>query len=1665
MARIELNIVALGDFSSVDAQIKALQAQVVALNKNIAGVGLSSNLTKELNSASAAFSNTLLSTGQFTKSTVQLTTETQKFGQALEKGKLSLKQYYDIVSKNSGSATNSVKQLAIEQTKLQNSVIMSDPSKKGFYSVFTPTTINQIADATKIAANQQNIYNIAVNKGTQELINWGKNTQWAGRQLTVGLSVPLMIFGNQAATTFKELNEQLVRLQKVYGNGIVTPSKTEIDSISKDVTNLAKTLASSMGVAVKDTAAMAADLAATGKTGNDLVVATREAMRLSKLGELDTQAAMQATVSLQNVYKLSTEDLTKSINFLNAVENQTSTSLQDLVDGIPRVGPIVQQLGGSFKDTAVMMVAMKEAGVPAAQSANAIKSALASLINPTKAARDAFGEYNINLAGIAKVTNGNPVQMFLLLQKALKDLEPLAQSQLIEKLFGKFQQARIQALVTNLGAATSQTKTAFDLMSANSEQLSTLAEKEMKTATESVSGKYKIALETFRANLIPVGEKIVEITTSLLNFGNSVADVFGKLPGPMKSILGIAAIGTVFAGPIIMLTGLMANFIGYITKAVFNLKQLATGGKTLGQLLTPEIIASQQAAQLFGTGILNDVEAVSLLNQAIKNLTVTMQGLVGTMEASAGLSAVAGAAATRGVPNNLRNPFRPPGMAAGGYVPGTGNTDSFPALLMPGEAVIPKGPAQQYQSFISSMIDGKLPKFEEGTPYAKRFGNIFGPNAKQFESKTYLGGGSTNEGYLSNVTGTHNLIMQQIAERKAEAEALKNIETAGSAPLRFYGGTRNGQPTTERPAELQGAAQMSLEMHGLPGERDKLQAIVEAAIAKYDLTGSQASNISGDHLLNLGHVQGAEYEEYKGAKRKVWEASNLRTTSGAENKGFEYLNRSGPLGDSFRAALGNTFGAKEPGGAEAAAAIAAGKQPLTKLEQSIFIQAINALEYQVSRGALKNYPALKTAYVARDVMQARVSGNQGLTQDLSTLIISDKVIAQATAKNKAAGKKIGAAVEQGVKEQLGIRSPSTKGILIGESIDQGIKIGLEKGAPQVYAEAEKIGASTYESMAKESTGNGRFSRLRSLAMKPNGGMNMLGRFGTGSAMMMAAPMLTSMLPQNAATNAISTTSSFAGMGMMFGGYGAAAGAAIGLATSGIKLLIEMEKQHKAEATATFTASASAVKMFGGAVAGATTPTGNLDSVLDSLLPKTQKTVDAVQSFVTEINKLKKDDPMSIILKKVKDASDSDSAGKIARAFATTQMAINGMNPEQAQKMIDLYMAAAGYSGASVQAPTTESATKKFLDNANKETYKLIPTRGGVARIATGQEVDAKAVKDLVNVVTTASPNFAQYKSQLDGIAASKNNTVQATQKYASAIRKENPELATNIVSLAKMKLNLSEITPVLTLMSKNPKSPLLTQVLEAAQKGDTAGLAKGLGLVNTELEKLFKLNPSGVPGTPPVPTGYTDPSAKVTAKYKDLINFENKRISLLEKTNTLMNQQNQAAQDAIDLATKQTDLQGQIRKAIAGGDYLQANMLRQQMTGNVDAYNQKIVAGKNDTTISTLRQQLADFQDQLAQGKDPGKKAAAQLKANTLAASIEKYQVGSVTMPSAVSYGPTTQLGSSSNNVPAINVVVNANGLSPDQATIVARNAIEKALSDAGIKASASARKTSVGGK
>ncbi len=643
---IVTNITATANFSSLTAQLQAVTSQLLKLQATT--IGLNKNLTSQVGVMNRQFDETMRSTGQFARHFVTLTSDVSKFGQNLDSGRMKLGDYFRTWQGHTRKTSSLVRDLAKQQVMLENAIIQPlGKNAQGLmqYNVMVQSGLDATKNKSALLRQELSIMNKVMNDGANQLINWGKNTQWAGRQLTVGLTVPLAAFGMAAAKAFRQADEELVRLTKVYG-GLTATSSADLLKVRKDVAALSRELASGLGANFTETIALAADIAATGKEGTDLLDSTRQTTRLAILGEVDRQEAMKATLSIQTAFGQSTEQLAQSIDFLNAVENQTSTSLEDLVTAIPKAGPVVKALGGDVQDLALYLTAMREGGINASEGANALKSALASVINPTKVAKEQFMDLGIDLEGIVNKNAGNLTGTIMALKDSLDALKPLERARAIEQLFGKFQFARINALFENLGKEGSQTLQVLDLMKASTQDLASISERELKAMTESASGKYRRALEAVKADLAVIGEQFLKVGTFVLNAIDGIVKFIGNLPGPIKAVLGFIGSLTAIAGPIIMLTGVLANFFGYIVKGIFALKNIGKGGSGF-KLLTPEIMAAESAAKNVEQAFYSDTKAAATFSDAVLTLAASFEKLrqnamSATVATSNSMSTVAG---------------------------------------------------------------------------------------------------------------------------------------------------------------------------------------------------------------------------------------------------------------------------------------------------------------------------------------------------------------------------------------------------------------------------------------------------------------------------------------------------------------------------------------------------------------------------------------------------------------------------------------------------------------------------------------------------------------------------------------------------------------------------------------------------------------------------------------------------------------------------------------------------------------------------------------------------------------------------------------------------------------------------------------------------------------
>jgi len=736
VADVNSNIGINFDTSAALASLRKLQAGLSTFNQSLTqGNVAAMNAQKGLNQSLIQSIN---ATGKFVASQKEIATSTGSFTQALEKNQLSMRQYFRYTAAAATANTKTFKGMFAQEREiinrarrdrvklLQSQYIQLGNANGDLVKVLqvVPKHLQMAngkytdyATRVQMAAQRQQFLNQLLKQGSTNLLNFGKNTQWAGRQLMVGLTIPLSILGSAAAKTFMEMEQAVTKFSRVYGDMFTGGDATnkavaEIQRLGKEFTKY--------GIAVKDTIEMAASAAAMGLTGSDLNSQVIQATRLAVLGQVEQQQALETTISLTNAFGIASEDLAQKINYLNAVENQTVLSIEDFTIAVPKAGPVVKQLGGSVEDLAFFMTAMKEGGINASEGANALKSGLASLINPSKKSSEFLAGLGINIKGLVEANKGDLKGTVVGFARALDQLDPLNRARAIEQLFGKFQFARLSTLFQNVTKDSSQAARALGLAGASVEELAILSERELGKVEDMTGNKFKKAMENIKLQLVPVGKAFLQAATPIVNFVGKILEKFNNLSDGTKKFIAIV-VGVLGAvAPVALMTfGVLVNGIANVIKFFAMLRggiaKLNGQNNVLGGGF--DYLTNQQTELLAETNALHTSH-----QQLISTFNVEKSGVDALALAYGNAASQARALATSS-PGLFNSVPGPAGAVAGlpkyakgkksdvVEVGGTGNQDSELALLTPGETVISAPMSDKYGVLINAMIDDKIPGY------------------------------------------------------------------------------------------------------------------------------------------------------------------------------------------------------------------------------------------------------------------------------------------------------------------------------------------------------------------------------------------------------------------------------------------------------------------------------------------------------------------------------------------------------------------------------------------------------------------------------------------------------------------------------------------------------------------------------------------------------------------------------------------------------------------------------------------------------------------------------------------------------------------------------------------------------------------------------------------
>jgi hypothetical protein len=482
----------------------------------------------------------------------------------------------------------------------------------------------------------------------------GKSARNTAKRFLIYASITRVFYGftsavNSAFKRYLEFDKQIIRLQQVTKSGAIG-----LSGLTKEIDRLSTTL----GISSEKLTQTAVTLAQAGISANDAKIAL-EALAKTELAPTfdDISRTTEGAIAALRQFSLETNQLESVLSSINAVAGQFAVEASDIIAAIQRTGGVfaaaskgVENLDGSLKtgEQALQEFVAVFTSVRATtrESAETIATGLRTIFTRIQRGStiEFLKQFNIELQDVEGNFVG-PYEAVRRLAAGLKDLDPrdVRFTRIVEELGGFRQIGKVIPLLQNFADAERALAAA-------------------QAGTQSLEGDRLKGLQSLAVQFARVNEQAFSLFKTI---GDS--KVFrGFLSVILSLSSGLLSLAKTFK-PILPLLAILGTI--KVAKSAFNIASGAAGaikagggskgvGRGIGNALT-------------GGGDKKDTKSTVVITQntaAIKSLTNAVLNLTNRINRSPGTT----------------------GFASGGIVPGSGNRDTVPAMLTPGEFVIRK---------------------------------------------------------------------------------------------------------------------------------------------------------------------------------------------------------------------------------------------------------------------------------------------------------------------------------------------------------------------------------------------------------------------------------------------------------------------------------------------------------------------------------------------------------------------------------------------------------------------------------------------------------------------------------------------------------------------------------------------------------------------------------------------------------------------------------------------------------------------------------------------------------------------------------------------------------------------------------------------------------------
>lgn len=282
-----------------------------------------------------------------------------------------------------------------------------------------------------------------------------------GSTLTKSITVPVVAAATASVKNFSEVDKTMRLVEKTMGDTAWA---------SGDLEKAMKSAASNSVFTMNDAANAALNFARQDFNAADASKMLAPAMSLAAGTATDLSVVSSGLGNAMKMFADQGLQAGVAADILAKAQGQANTTVQDLLDSMTVAGPIVDSVGWSMKDLAVITDVFGDAGISGSEGATALKTGLARLASPAGDATAVMKRLGIEIFNTdGTMKNFTSVQKQL--HTAFAGLTQEEQLQAAATLFGKNQMAKWMTLIKASPETVDKYSSALDNCTGSAEDM------------------------------------------------------------------------------------------------------------------------------------------------------------------------------------------------------------------------------------------------------------------------------------------------------------------------------------------------------------------------------------------------------------------------------------------------------------------------------------------------------------------------------------------------------------------------------------------------------------------------------------------------------------------------------------------------------------------------------------------------------------------------------------------------------------------------------------------------------------------------------------------------------------------------------------------------------------------------------------------------------------------------------------------------------------------------------------------------------------------------------------------------------------------------------------------------------------------------------------------